>query len=293
MTQKIKIWITAFRLRTLPLALASIILGSFLAAADGAFQWLIAGLSALTAVLLQILSNLANDYGDSVHGADHKERVGPKRATQTGAISVSAMRMALGVFVVLSLVAGYFLIHGESVIYYFLGIAAIVAAVAYTAGPKPYGYAGLGDIFVFIFFGIVGVLGTYYLHTHRLNLQILLPAVSCGFFSVAVLNINNMRDVESDKLAGKITIPIRLGKNKANVYHWFLLAGGLISACVYVWVNYRSPWQFLFFISIPLLVYNGIAVSGKKSSGELDPYLKQMSLATLLFCFTFGLSIIL
>lgn len=281
------------RLRTLPLATASITLGSFLAAAENSFSLRVATLCFATAILLQILSNLANDYGDTVHGADSTERVGPKRLTQTGEISIKAMRAALLIFVLLSLIVGYFLVKGESLAFYLAGLAAIAAAIAYTAGPKPYGYAGYGDIFVFVFFGVVGVFGTYYLHAHRLNLQIVLPAISCGFFCVAVLNINNMRDRHSDKLAGKITIPVRLGEKKSRIYHWILLISGVGSAFAYILLNYKSLWQFLFVITLPLFLKNGLGVSNPKSAVNLDPYLKQMALATLLFSFCFGIGILL
>ncbi len=291
--RSIKIWVSAFRLRTLPLATASIILGSFLAAAENLFSIKVAGFCFLTATLLQILSNLANDYGDSVHGADNSSRQGPSRAVQSGQISKRSMQIALSVFVGLCLLAGYILIRGESWFYYLLGIAAIGAAVAYTMGPKPYGYAGLGDIFVLTFFGIVGVCGTYYLHTHSLNYMILLPAFACGLFCVAVLNINNIRDITSDASAGKITLPVRLGEKKARIYHWILLLGGTALALLYIVLNYKTPWQFLFLVTLPLIVKNGLSVSQKFGAVEIDPYLKQMAITTLIFCFSFGLGIVL
>ncbi len=286
---KLKTWIAALRLRTLPLALASIILGSFLAAAEKSFSWRVALLCVATAILLQILSNLANDYGDSIHGADSAERAGPERATQSGIISATAMRAAVLVAVALCLLVGYLLIRGESVAFYAAGLAAIAAAVAYTAGPKPYGYVGLGDIFVFLFFGIVGVFGSYFLHTHALNPVILLPAAACGFFCVAVLNINNIRDIDSDRAAGKITIPVRLGPERARFYHICLLLSGFGAAVAYLVTVYRSPWQFLFFLSLPLLLQNGIAVSRRREAAALDPYLKQMALTTLVFCVGLGI----
>lgn len=289
---RIRIWLSAFRLRTLPLATASIALGSFLAAAQGAFSWRIASLCFLTAVLLQVLSNLANDFGDSVHGADSARRAGPLRATQSGSISAVAMRSAVVVFVGLCLAFGYWLIRGESLIFHAAGLAAIAAAVAYTAGPKPYGYVGLGDIFVFVFFGIVGVMGSYYLHTHDFNFEILLPAASCGSFCVAVLNVNNIRDMESDRLAGKITLPVRLGPGRARIYHWFLLMLGISAAVAYVILNYSHPLQFLFLITLPLILWNGVAVSSRKEACQLDPYLKQMAVTTLLFSFSFGAGIL-
>ncbi len=289
----IKNWVSAFRLRTLPLATASIILGSFLAAAEDLFSLKVAGFCFLTATLLQILSNLANDYGDSIHGADGSSRQGPSRATQSGKISMNAMRIAIVVFIGLCLFAGYILLRGESWIYYILGIAAIGAAVAYTMGPKPYGYVGLGDFFVLMFFGIVGVCGTYYLQTHSLNYLTLLPAFSCGLFCVAVLNINNIRDIKSDASAGKITLPVRLGEKKARMYHWVLLLGGTALALIYILLNYKTPWQFLFLITLPLIIKNGLSISQNFGAVEIDPYLKQMAITTLIFCLSFGLGIML
>lgn len=289
----LKIWLSAFRLRTLPLATASIALGSFLAASENSFQWDRAALCFITAIFLQILSNLANDFGDTLHGADSQQREGPKRATQTGQISKAAMRNALIFFTLLSFLVGYILIKGESIFFYVAGLLAVIAAVTYTVGPKPYGYAGLGDVFVFIFFGIIGVFGSYYLQTHNLNFQILLPATACGLFCVAVLNINNIRDMHSDRLAGKYTIPVRLGETKARIYHWLLLITGLGFALIYIFLNFRSPWQLLFLITIPLILINGLGISFKFKAVDLDPYLKQMALITLLFSFSFGLGSLL
>ncbi|MFQ5639422.1 MAG: 1,4-dihydroxy-2-naphthoate polyprenyltransferase [bacterium] len=289
----IKIWLSAFRLRTLPLAAASIALGSFLAAAENAFRWQIAVLCLATAILLQILSNLANDYGDTVHGADSGNRAGPTRATQSGLISSTAMRKAVLLFVVLCLIIGFPLVRGQSVVFYIAGLAAIAAAVGYTVGPKPYAYVGLGDLFVFLFFGIVGVFGSYYLHTHHFDLHILLPAASCGFFCVAVLNINNLRDIESDKVAGKNTIPVRLGERQARVYHVGLLLLGFATALWFSLLNWQSVYQFLYFITLPLLLINGLRVFSKSDGRNLDPDLKQMSLTTLLFSLTFGIGALL
>lgn len=285
----IKTWLSAARLRTLPLALASIGLGSMLAAADGSFSWRVGLLCFGTAVLLQVLSNFANDYGDSVHGADNVVRQGPQRATQSGEISRIGMKTAVWLFVAFCLVAGYILIRNEGWIFHALGLAAIVAAVAYTAGPKPYGYAGLGDFFVFVFFGIVGVAGSYYLHTHQMNLIVLLPAISCGLFCVAVLNVNNIRDITSDRAAGKITIPVRLGEKPARVYHSLLIILGLVAASIYVLVAFRSIYQLLYLITLPLFLKHGLAVFREKDSNKLDPHLKEMALLTLRFSLLFGI----
>jgi 1,4-dihydroxy-2-naphthoate octaprenyltransferase len=290
-----KPWITAFRLRTLPLALSCIGMGGFLAAAAGKFNTLIFILCCLTTVFLQVLSNLANDYGDSVNGVDHAGRTGPARAVQSGAISRQQMKRAVVFFVLLCLVSGVSLLrvsfgwNGRAFFFFFgLGVLSILAAIAYTVGKKPYGYAGLGDLSVLIFFGMVGVMGSLYLFTQHVSWPEIFPALSCGLFSIAVLNINNIRDIESDRQAGKFSIPVRMGKKYAVIYHWILLAGGLTTAIVYTVLTYRSPFQFLFLLATPLFVRNGLAVS-RKGAAELDPYLKQMALSTMLFVILFGI----
>lgn len=292
-------WMEAFRLRTLPLALSCILMGSFLASAAGAFRWDIFSLCVLTTVLLQILSNLANDYGDSIHGADSAVRQGPARAVQSGAISATKMRSAVFLFTFLSLTSGIMLLavafgsDWKAILYFFgLGVLSIAAAIAYTVGKRPYGYAGLGDFSVLIFFGLVGVLGSYYLFTKTITWIELLPALSCGFFSMAVLNINNIRDIESDRKAGKFSIPVRIGRANAILYHWMLLLLGTAAAFVYTFLRFQSGWQLLFILSLPLLLQNGIAIS-KKPAADLDPFLKQMALSTLCFVLTFGLGLFL
>ena len=291
---EIKSWIHAFRLRTLPLTLSCIGMGGFLAAAAGKFNAVIFALCCLTTILLQILSNLANDYGDYVNGADHVARKGPQRAVQSGAIAAGQMKNAVILFSILCLASGISLllvafgVDWNSLIFFFvLGLMCIVAAIAYTIGKKPYGYAGLGDISVLIFFGLVGVMGSLYLFTKEIDWSTILPALSCGLFSIVVLNINNIRDIESDKVAGKYSIPVRIGKKNAVRYNWFLLVAGLTAAIGYSALNYQSLFQFLFLLTLPLFIRIGVAVS-EKPSEELDPYLKQMALSILLFVILFG-----
>lgn len=294
-----KAWLSAFRLRTLPLSLSCIGMAAFLAASAGKFDGLLFSLCCLTTIFLQILSNLANDYGDSINGADHAGRQGPQRAVQSGAISASQMRNAVVLFSVLCLLSGIgllliaFGLDWNALLFFLvLGLLCIAAAIAYTVGRKPYGYAGLGDLSVLIFFGLVGVMGSLYLFTRRFDYTDLLPALSCGFFSIAVLNVNNVRDIESDRQAGKFSIPVRIGRERAVAYHWFLLSAGTASAVVYTLLRYESPWQFLFVPVVALFVRNGIAVS-TLPSGKLDPYLKQMAMSTLLFVVLFGVGLLL
>jgi 1,4-dihydroxy-2-naphthoate octaprenyltransferase len=296
----IQAWLLAFRLRTLPLALASILMGSFLANSHKAFQWSIFGLCVLTTVLLQILSNLANDYGDSKHGADSKDRQGPKRAVQAGLISSQAMKNAMILFAISAFVSGLGLLWvalGTNlrlfVGFLLLGVAALVAAVTYTAGSKPYGYAGLGDISVLLFFGWVGVMGSYFLYTKTFLWDLLLPATCCGCFATAVLNVNNIRDIDSDRQAGKLSIPVRIGREKAVVYHAILLFLGFACAVCYTLLNFMNGLQFLFLLAAPLLAKNFWAVQTQKTAQSLDPYLKQMAISALLFVLSFGLGLYL
>lgn len=291
----IKVWLSAFRLRTLPLSLSCIGMAGFLAASQNKFNGLIFFLCCATTIFLQILSNLSNDYGDTANGADHAERKGPQRAVQSGAISATQMKNAIYVFVLLCLISGVSLLYTsfgfelKPFLYFLgLGVLSIIAAIAYTVGKKPYGYVGLGDLSVLIFFGLVGVMGSLYLFTKEFTWTFALPALSCGFFSIAVLNINNIRDIESDRTAGKFSIPVRIGREKATIYHWILLLSGVTCAVVFVLMNFRSPLQFLFLLSAPLLLINGKKVSTLPSE-QLDPMLKQMALSTLLFVLLFGI----
>ena len=299
MTATIKPWINAIRLRTLPLSLASIGMGSFLAAYAGKFSLQIFCFCALTTIFLQILSNLANDYGDTKHGADSTDRKGPMRMVQSGLISKKAMRVAIILLIILSLASGVYLLYlafglnqQAFITFLLIGIASILAAIAYTAGSKPYGYAGLGDLSVLIFFGFVGVIGSYYLYTLEIYPGLILPALSCGFFSIAVLNLNNIRDIESDKLAGKLSIPVRLGRKRAIIYHQFLLIGGTASALAFAILEVKNWPAFLFLLVIPLLVKNFIAVKKIEDPRKLDPYLKQMAVSTLAFVILFGLGLL-
>lgn len=295
-----RVWLSAIRLRTLPLTLASIGMGSFLAADQAMFDLRVFLLCALTTVFLQILSNLANDYGDTQHGADSVFREGPARSVQAGIISAQQMLSAVILFALLSLGSGLWLLYislgfnmHSFLFFLLLGLLCIVAAVAYTAGRKPYGYAGLGDLSVMIFFGIVGVLGTYYMHTGSFRSLYIWPALSCGFFATAVLNVNNIRDINSDKLAGKKSIPVRIGRKKSTQYHWFLLLAGIVCSLVFLSLEFQSYWQLLFLAVLPLMVKNGLAVQNIQNALGLDPYLKQMALAALLFVFLFGVGLLL
>ncbi len=292
----IKAWIGSFRLRTLPLALSCTGMGSFLAAGYRLFNLKVFILTSATAILLQVLSNLANDYGDTVKGTDNEERVGPQRALQSGAISLKAMRNAIIICAAMALVCGCWLLceatEGNStmfILFLLLGLGCIAAAIRYTVGKKPYGYSGMGDIAVFIFFGLVGVDGTFYLHTHALPPSVLLPAISLGFLSAGVLNVNNMRDIKNDEASGKRTVVVRMGLDSAKRYHTFLILAAIASMLGFSFMHYSSPWNWAFVVALPLLLIQLKNIL-KEPSEQMDKYLKQLSLTTLLMVLCFGIA---
>lgn len=295
-----KSWIKAFRLRTLPLALSSTVIGSLLAAADGHFRWPVVIAVLFTTLFLQILSNLANDYGDAIKGTDNQHRVGPNRSVQSGEISKEAMKNAVLLFAVFSLISGVLLLYfslgnhwGVALLFFVLGVSAILAAVKYTVGTQAYGYHRLGDVFVFLFFGLIGVVGTYYLNTLTFSFDIILPAVSIGFFSVGVLNLNNMRDLENDVSSGKSTIASYLGYHHARRYHFMLITTGWFTAIVYLLLHYHSLVNLAFLLTLPLFVKDLMALFQTKNNALLDPFLKKLAMATFLFSIFFGLSFVI
>lgn len=294
-------WIEAARLKTLPLALASPMMGSFLAWSEGSFSWVVFALATLTTLLLQILSNLANDYGDFASGADNDERIGPRRLVQSGLITPSQMKSGIIITIVLAFISGILLIgygaRGKDtliiLLFLVLGIAAIVAAIKYTVGKNPYGYRGLGDISVFMFFGLIGVLGTHFLHTGTFNAWHALPAAAVGLLSAGVLNLNNLRDYESDKKANKRTLVVWLGNQRAKYYHLTLIVVSAVLGPLYVVFNYHSAYQFLFVIAFPLFISNAIVVFRYSDPVQLYPELKRLALATLLFTLSFGIGMMI
>jgi len=290
-------WLHAVRLRTLPLALASIFAGSFLAAYKGVFRLEILVFSALTTIFLQILSNLSNDYGDTIHGADHQYRQGPVRAVQSGLISLSEMKRAMYLFGALALASGLLLLYLSVQdwvlfgIFLSMGLAAIWASISYTSGNNPYGYAGLGDISVFIFFGLLGVYGTYFLHSLAWDSSIIWIGFALGLFSAAVLNINNIRDIESDTTAGKKSIPVRIGKKAAIGYNWFLILGG--NYCLVLFAFFTREWTSLLALAVfPQMIKIGTNVQKGKDSQTIDPNLKKMAISTLIWVILFGIGLV-
>lgn len=299
---KVSVWISALRLRTLPLAASSIILAAGLALQAHLFDPLIFSLALVTALLLQILSNLANDYGDALSGADNETRVGPKRAMQTGLITQTGMKKAIILTTALCFISGISLLvvalgsdFNSWLLFLLFGLLAIIAAISYTMGKLPYGYYALGDLAVFIFFGLLGVAGSYYLYGLTFSPWLLLPACSIGALSVAVLNINNMRDMYSDKAANKTTLVVLWGRKSAFIYHLLLVFMAPLLACVYLVDSENSQsWQFVFLLAwLPLAkscrsLYR--AIFNDLRDGELfNKELKNTALSTFVFSLLFAL----
>jgi len=258
-------WIASLRLRTLPLACCGIVLGGSLAAVVGEGAWRLSVWVAalITAVSLQLLANLANDYGDCLKATDSPERVGPKRGMQMGLILPTQMRKALGLMIALTILSGSTLLalacHSFTDVLFFLGLGAlsIVAAITYTVGRHAYGYHSLGDVSVLVFFGWVSVMGSFYLLAGHFDARVFIPATACGLLSVLVLNVNNLRDLEEDQRHDKITLAVRLGARGARFYHIALLIVSL--ACLLVaawhWMPER-PWVWLWALALPLFYQN-------------------------------------
>lgn len=297
----VKSWLGAARLRTLPLAASSIITGSALGWHDSNNPWSIFILALLTCIVLQILSNFANDYGDYEKGTDNASRVGPTRALQSGNINKKQMKNAIVITSLLALIVGIALLLASfqnsgkiliALMFFLLGIVSIGAAYKYTAGKNPYGYRGLGDLAVFLFFGIIGVAGTFYLHTLKWNPSILLPASAIGLFSTAVLNLNNMRDHVNDKASGKITTVVRLGFDKAKWYHFALLFCAWFCLVLFLVSGEFSSWKWLVLMPLPFTIVHFSKVMKTTNPANLDPELKKIALTafvcSLLLLVTLG-----
>lgn len=294
-----KKWIHAARLRTLPLSVSGVLLGSLIALSEGYKNWWIFTLAILTTLFLQILSNYANDYGDGIRGTD-EHRVGEKRIVAAGEVTPGQMKTAIVIFSLLSFITAFVLIYiafQENFIYallfIFLAIACVWAAIKYTVGKNAYGYAGMGDIFVFLFFGIVSVWGSYTLYEHgAFNNLIFLPAIAIGLLSTAVLNLNNMRDMETDKHAGKMTVPLKIGFQNAKIYQSVLILLPFFLVLVYLILSGKSSWfHFLYLLLLIPAVKILKTLYSTEEHRQLDKELKKVALLTLVFSLILGISL--
>ncbi|ARV13692.1 1,4-dihydroxy-2-naphthoate octaprenyltransferase [Polaribacter sp. SA4-12] len=309
----IKNYIKAARLRTLPLSVSGIIVGSLLGnqnfllnqnslipcsdfGCQTVLQSPIFWLAILTTIGFQVLSNFANDYGDGVKGSD-KNRTGEARMVSSGAITPMQMKSAMIITTIITLIIALLLIYVSfgkenfdySILFFGLGVASIAAAIKYTVGNSAYGYSGFGDVFVFLFFGLLSVLGSYFLYTKHINIEVILPAISVGLLSTAVLNLNNLRDREEDKKNNKNTLVVKLGSENAKKYHYFLIFGALVFSLVYVFLDFNTIYQLIFLVAFVPLIKNVKTVAQNKIPADLDSELKKVALSTFLFAILFGI----
>ena len=292
-----KYWLAAARLRTLPLSISGIIVASCLAEYNGFFDWGIFFLAILTTLSLQVLSNFANDYGDGIKGTDNDNRIGPERAIQSGKISPPQMLEVIKINIIICIVLSFgliFLAFGvryffHTFIFFIIGLLSIYAAIRYTMGSNAYGYNGLGDVFVFVFFGLVSVIGCYVLYSKQIDHVVFLPACALGLLSAAVLNLNNMRDINSDRDSNKNTLVVKLGSKNAKRYHFFLIISAIVIAFVFGILYYTSPFNLIFFVAfIPLIVHLK-KVERTENPALLDPELKKLALTTFLLAVLLGI----
>ena len=297
-----KHWIQAARLRTLPLSVSGIILGSFYAMSQSMFNWKIVIFALSTTLGLQVLSNFANDYGDGIKGTDNEDRVGPQRAIQSGAISPAAMKNAMILTAVLTMISAMILIYFSfkdtnyvySLSYLILGALAVASAIRYTVGNTAYGYRGYGDVFVFVFFGLVSTMGIYFMFAKSLEngYLLLLPASSIGLLSVGVLNLNNMRDELSDRKVNKNTIVVKIGGAKAKIYHYFLVITAMVLVLIFAFLNDFHFDQYIFVVAYFPMISHLITVYKNKDARKLDPELKKLAISTFLLSVLLSLCLI-
>lgn len=297
----IKPWLQAARLRTLPLSISGILVGSAVAAYQDYFTIGVFIGCIITTIGLQVLSNFANDYGDGVKGTDNEDRIGPKRAIQSGAITPKQMKLAMVVTGVITFVVALGTIYiafgseqfGLALLFVGLGVASIVAAIKYTVGKSAYGYSGFGDVFVFLFFGLLSVMGSYFLYTKMIYIPLWLPAISVGLLSTAVLNLNNMRDHINDKASSKNTLVVKWGLEKAKKYHRAILVTAMLCMVGFTfWNGYQiSHWIYLLLFQ-PLLKHLKF-VRENKEEVAFDPELKKVALSTFFLSLLFGIGLLI
>ena len=296
---KLKSVVSSLRLRTLPLSVAGVAMGLFLALSEYKIHWETALFIIITTISLQILSNLSNELGDALSGTDTADRQGPQYGIGSGGLSIKGIKKLIYLFVLISIISGLVMIYSsfgtflsiESILLILLGGAAIIGAMRYTLGRNPYGYRGLGDIYVFIFFGIVSVLGSYFIAAHQIpTVFLIFPAISIGCFSVAVLNVNNIRDMKTDAVS-RVTVALRLGLKGARIYQTILIVIGWVAMIVFCLLRFFDPYHYLFIITIPLFIKHLIGV-WTKTDKDIDPMLPLLVISTFMFAILVGLGFI-
>lgn len=290
-----KVWLAAARPHTLPLAVTSIVTGSALSFGYANFNWLVFFLAISTALLLQILSNFANDYGDLLKGTDNHARLGPKRGLQLGLINKNSMKIAIFINVLMTVGCGLLLLINafadakDIFSFCLLGAVAIIAAICYTVGNKAYGYYGLGDAAVLLFFGLLGVLGSFYLQQGFISALYFLPAIACGLLAVCVLNINNLRDIDNDRACNKKTLVVRIGPKNSRIYHLCLLAGIFLFFSIFTFYNAINWFNWIFLLATPLAFRHGKSVWQAKDGAAIRPLMGQVVKLALITNLLFSL----
>ena len=279
-----RIWLMAARPRTLPAAVAPVLVGTALAATGGTFKPL-TFLAALTgALFIQVGTNLSNDYSDARRGADTDDRLGPVRVTAGGLVPPRQVLIATYAAFAVAVLAGTYLIATAGWELLLVGAASILAGVLYTGGPRPYGYEGLGEVFVFLFFGVVAVAGSYFAQTEELAWEALVLAVPVGLLASAILVVNNVRDLETDRRAGKRTLAVRLGRDRVRGLFVAMIAGAFASAPLPWLFGSLSPWLLLCWLALPLALPLVGVVRTRTDGPSLNRALAGTGRLQLAFC---------
>jgi 1,4-dihydroxy-2-naphthoate polyprenyltransferase len=288
----VRIWVMAARVRTLPAAVAPVLVGTSLALGAGHFRALVFLAALLGAVFIQVGTNLSNDYSDARRGADTEDRLGPVRVTAGGLVPPSQVLVATYATFGLAVLCGVYLVAVAGPELIAVGAASILAGVLYTGGPRPYGYEGLGEVFVFLFFGIVAVTGSYFVQVQVLPWQAFACAVPVGLLASAILVVNNVRDLETDRRAGKRTLAVRLGRERTRALYTGMVAGAFVCAPLLWLLGSMTAWLLLCWAAIPLALATIRVVRTRTDGPALNGALAKTGALQLLFCLLFAAGIL-
>jgi 1,4-dihydroxy-2-naphthoate octaprenyltransferase len=286
-----RIWLMAARPRTLPAALAPVLVGTALGIQGGEFDVFAFLAALLGALFIQVGTNLSNDYSDARRGADTEDRLGPVRVTAGGLVPPRQVLLATAVSFGLAVLCGIYLIVVAGWVLLLIGLASIVAGILYTGGPRPYGYEGLGEVFVFLFFGVVAVTGSYYVQIQHLTWQAFVASVPVGLIAAAILIVNNVRDIDTDRRASKRTLAVRMGRERTRVFYAVVLAGSYVALIPLVFG--LTAWVLLPLLSIPLALRLVALVRRRTDGPSLNGALARTGMLQLVFCLLLGAGILL
>jgi len=289
----LQIWLIAARPRTLPAAVAPVLVGTALAWTVGSLDWIAFIAAALGALFIQVGTNLSNDYSDARRGADTEERLGPVRVTAGGLVPPKQVLVATYASFGMAVLCGVYLIIIAGPVLLLIGAASILAGVLYTGGPRPYGYEGFGEVFVFTFFGIVAVTGSYYVQRQALEWEAFVLAVPVGLLASAILVVNNVRDLDTDRRAGKKTLAVRLGRANTRRLFAAMLALAYPTALIPSLVGSLNAWPLLVVLTIPIAVALVKTVASHTDGPTLNSALAKSGLLELAFCLLLTIGLLL